>query len=302
MLTNIMTKNIYTIINIIATAIIIFLGVDTFYRVIEAGFEKPIVKESAATIKAAPKKSITPRRLSDYDVINIRSIFGKAGAGLTGTKGDISQVENLDPTSLDVILLGTVAGSDEDAYAVIEDKTKRTQDIYHIGDSIKDAVLKNIYRNKVVIRFNGKDEILLKDDKAGQKGSSSSPFPGFPGMPPQAQAEPNSGGEPVQTITLDRVELDNALSNIQEVMTQASIQPHMMDGVVDGMTITGVKAGSIFRRAGLRNGDIVKGIEGKEIRSIEDLLSIYGSLRDSESVGLQIIRRGRVRNIQLKVR
>lgn len=298
MLTDIMTKNIYTIINIIAIAVIIFLGVDTFYRVIEAGVEKPLVKQAATEVKSTPKKSINTRKLSDYEVINRRSIFGKAGAGSTGTMNDPSQVESLDPTSLDVILLGTVAGSDEDAYAVIEDKSKRTQDIYHIGDSIKDAVLKNIYRNKVVIRFNGKDEILLKDENQGQKGASSSSFPGFSGMTPP----PAAGGEPVQTITLNRTELDSALSNIQEVMTQASIQPHMQDGVVDGMTITGVKANSIFRKAGLRNGDIVKGIEGMEIKSAEDLLSIYGSLRDSESVGFQIIRRGRVRNIQLKVR
>ncbi len=301
MITNIMTKNVYTIINIIAIAIIIFLGVDTFYRVIDAGFDKPVVEQTASAAKASPQKNVVSQKLTDYEVINNRSIFGKAGIGSTGPD-NLSQVENLDPTSLDVILLGTVAGSDEDAYAVIEDKSKRTQDIYHIGDSIKDAVLKNIYRNKVVIRFNGKDEILLKDETQGQKGGFSSSSPGFSGMEPPGGAPPNMESGPTQTIMLNRTELENALSNIQEVMTQASIQPHMQDGAVDGLTITGVKAGSIFRRAGLRNGDIVKGVEGREIKNMEDLLSIYGSLKDSESVGLQIIRRGRVRNIQLKVR
>jgi general secretion pathway protein C len=301
MITNIMTKNIYTIINVIATGIIIFLGVDTFYRVIEAGFEKPAVKQPASTVKAVPQKNIVSQKLSDYEVINNRSIFGKIGAGATGPN-DPSQVENLDPTSLDVILLGTVAGDDENAYAVIEDKSKRIQDIYHIGDSIKSAVLKNIYRNKVVIRFNGKDEILLKDENQGQKGVSSSPFPGVSGMEPPGGAPAYGDGGPTQAIMLNRTELDSALSNIQEVMTQASIQPHMQDGEVDGLTITGVKAGSIFRRAGLRNGDIVKGVDGMEIKNPEDLLSLYGNLKSMDSVGLQIIRRGRVRNIILKVR
>lgn len=300
-MTDIMTKNIYTAINIIVIAVIIFLGVDTFYRVIEAGIEKPVVKQATSAVKAASQKNIVSPKLSDYEVINNRSIFGKAGAGIKGPGDDLTQVENLDPTSLDIILLGTVAGSDEDAYAIIEDKSKRTQDIYHIGDSIKSAVLKNIYRNKVVIRFNGKDEILLKDENQDQKGPSSSSLPGLSGIEPPGVGVP-SGGEPVQTITLNRTELESALSNIQEVMTQASIQPHMQDGVVDGLTITGVKAGSIFRRAGLRNGDIVKGVEGVEIKSPEDLMSLYGNLKDSESVGLQIIRRGRIRNIVLKVR
>jgi general secretion pathway protein C len=302
MMTNIMTKNVYTFINIVATAIIIFLGVDTFYRVIEAGFEKPVVKQAASLVKTTPQKNIASQRLSDYEVINTRSIFGKAGVGSKGPGDDLSQVENLDPTSLDIILLGTVTGDNENAYAVIEDKSKRTQDIYHIGDNVKSAVLKNIFRNKVVIRFNGKDEILLKDENQDQKGTSSSSFPGFSGMEPPGGTPPTGESGPTQTIMLNRTELENALSNVQEVMTQASIQPHMQDGVVDGLTITGVKAGSIFRRAGLRNGDIVKGVEGMEIKSQEDLLSLYGNLKNMESVGLQIIRRGRERNIVLKVR
>jgi general secretion pathway protein C len=301
MMTNIMTKNIYTIINFIAIGLIIFLGVDTFYRVVEAGFEKPAIKQTVSEVKEVPKKNIISQKLSDYEVINNRSIFGKAGVGLT-SPDDPSNVENLDPTSLDIILLGTVAGDNEHAYAVIEDKSKRTQDIYHIGDSVKSAVLKNIYRNKVVIRFNGKDEILLKDENEVQKGSSSSSSPGLSGIEPPGGSPPYGESGPSQTIMLNRTELDSALSNVQEVMTQASIQPHMQDGVVDGLTINGVKAGSIFRRAGLRNGDIVKGVEGMDIKNPEDLLAIYGNLRNSESVGLQIIRRGRARNIVLKVR
>jgi type II secretion system protein C len=299
MMTDIMTKKVYTVINIIAIAIIIFLGVDTFYRIVEARFEKPVIKQAVPVVKAEPRKKTVSSRLSDYEIINRRSIFGKAGTDSTGSKTDISQLENLDPTSLDVILLGTVAGSDEDAYAVIEDKSKRTQDIYHIGDSIKGAVLKNIYRNKVVIRFNGKDEVLIKDENQGQKGAPSSSFSGFSPTPPQDTASPDSS--PTQTITLNRAELDTALSNIQEVMTQASIEPHMQDGVVDAYH-NRCKGRFYFRRAGLRNGDIVKGVAGMEIKNPEDLLSLYGSLRDSESVELQIIRRGRVRNIQLRIR
>jgi general secretion pathway protein C len=101
---------------------------------------------------------------------------------------------------------------------------------------------------------------------------------------------------------LNRTELEAALSNIQEVMTQVSIQPHMQDGVIDGLAVSGVKAGSIFRRAGLSNGDIIKGIEGMEVRGPEDLLSLYSSLRERESVSYQVVRRGRERNVLLRIR
>jgi general secretion pathway protein C len=63
------------------------------------------------------------------------------------------------------------------------------------------------------------------------------------------------------------------------------------------LAITGIKAGSIFRRMGLRNGDIVKGINGNEITSPEDLISLYNDLKSESDVSLQIVRRGAERSL-----
>jgi general secretion pathway protein C len=42
-----------------------------------------------------------------------------------------------------------------------------------------------------------------------------------------------------------------------------------------------------------RNGDILTGIDGRSIHSIDDALSLYNGLKNSDGLSLQINRRGR---------
>ncbi len=292
-----MTKNIYTIIKIIAIGAVIFMGVDTFYSIIGGKLEQPDFDK--VSVVSRPLNTTRPvvRRLSDYDIINRRSLFGKTAGGPGNTEEDLAKVENLEPTSLDLVLLGTAPINHEESYAIIEDKQKRSQDIYHIGDSVKNAVIKNILRNKVVLNVNGKDEILLKDDTPAQAVDISP-------VPP-ASSSPTSQREvriPTRTITLQRSEVEKSLSNIQELLTQVSIKPHYSDGEADGLAITGIKVNSIFRKMGLRNGDIVKSVRGSEIKNAEDLISLYNDLQNDETVEIKIIRRGRERDINYRLR
>ena len=219
-----MTKNIYTIFNVLIITAIIFMGVDTFYRILEARLEQPDLEQSSVIPKPVQSKRSRIQRLSDYDIINRRSLFGKAVDALQKSEGNISEIENLEPTSLDLVLLGTVAGNHENAYAIITDKSKRSQDIYRIGDSVKNAVIQNIYRGKVVLRVNGKDEVLSMDEAQTQTTDST--------PPPVSSRTPvtQTRSVPERTITLQRSEVEESLSNIQELATQASIKPHFTDG------------------------------------------------------------------------
>jgi len=80
------------------------------------------------------------------------------------------------------------------------------------------------------------------------------------------------------------------------------ITPHQRDGVQDGLIITGIRTGSIFRRMGLRNGDIVKGVNNDSVVSNESILSIYNDLQSGEEVSLTIERMGRDRTLNYRLR
>lgn len=285
-----MTKNIYTLFNLIAIAAIIFIGIDTGYRFVEAQLEQPDFKKISVSTPKKISKRIRTQRLQDYEIINRRGIFGKT---IKDAGKDIDEVENLDTTSLNISLIGTAAmGDQKTATAVIA--VKRKQALYHVGDSVEKALIKKILRGKVVLRVNGKDEILLMEEPTTKTVNLS---------PSSSRASsPGTRPGPSRTITIKRDDIEQSLSNIQDLVTQASIKPHFTDGEVDGLSVTGVKAGSIFRKMGLRNGDIVKSVNGNDIKSPEDLLSLYSDLQAEDNISIKIIRRGRERTNNLRVR
>lgn len=86
----------------------------------------------------------------------------------------------LEATSLDLTLLGTISGGVNTQRAIIQDKRKRTQEIYYKGDAIGPALIKEILRGKVILTVRGKDEILL------MKEPKSSPAKGKRGRPSPA--------------------------------------------------------------------------------------------------------------------
>jgi general secretion pathway protein C len=85
-------------------------------------------------------------------------------------------------------------------------------------------------------------------------------------------------------------------------MTQVKIQPHMQEGRPDGLAISNIKPNSIFRRMGLRNGDILKQVEGQDIRTVDDALRLYDSMKTADRVSVVIERRGSMRTIDYSIR
>ena len=288
-----MTKFYYTIFNILALTAIIYTGIDSFYRIVKGQLQQVHIEETEMK-RNTDKNHHIKVRLTDFRAITDRNLFTKVEK--PQKEPDQSKIESLEPTSLKIALMGTIVGDRENAAAVIEDTGKRKQDLYRVGDSIQNAVLKTILRGKVVLQVGDKDEILIMEetdstgrDQENRKTESPSggELPGTltPGSPPE------------RTISVRRSDIDNAVADINDLLSQASIRPHFTDGEADGLAITGIRAGSIFRKMGLRNGDIVQGVNERDIQTPDDLISLYNDLTSDSEVSLQIKRRGRERTI-----
>lgn len=237
----------------------------------------------------------TKTRLSDYNAIDERNIFSKIK--LSALESYTPDVENLDPTSLKIRLLGTATGNQDNAVAIIEETSKRTHGLYYTGDSIQQATVKSILDRKVVLSVGGKDEILMMEETESTSSSDESPI-----TTSSAVASSAITTSLERTITIRSSDIAESLDNISELLDQASIQVHYEDGESDGLAITGIKAGSIFRKMGLRNGDIVTGVNDNEITSPEDLIDLYNDLKSESDVSLQIVRRGTERTLNYTIR
>jgi len=287
-------RKLYNIIfDIIAIAVIIYIGVDIFYRVVRTELIQVDIPEvDSRNISVDKQADIS--RLTDYQTIIDRNLFNK----VSGVPAQDADIDNLDlkSTSLKITLLGTIYSNNQNSAAVIEDTAKKTQGLYREGDSIQNAVVKSILAGKVVLRVDNHDEILTIDELKSSETVIAPPS-SVQTASVSAQAAPAATAVTERKISIKREDVEESFEDINDLISQATIQPHYTDGEADGLTVTGIKAGSIFRKMGLRNGDIVKGVNDNQIKTAEDLISMYNDLRSDSNVSLQIIRRGQETNL-----
>jgi len=104
-----------------------------------------------------------------------------------------------------------------------------------------------------------------------------------------------------KNITVNRTQIDTAVKDANTLMKQIRIRPHFKNGKPDGFRLTGIRPNSIFYNMGLKSGDIIMGVDGKDIESVDDALKFYQNLQSSSKVQLQIKRRGRLKTIDYRI-
>lgn len=278
-------KRYFTLINVLLITAAVYFGVNMFYKLSTASLDRAQISETAMnTGSAFQDEPIRP--LNDYNPIIERNLFNtKKDAG---SQPKMLDIENLKPTSLNLKLLGTVTGDRDTAYAVIQDTSQNRHDLYKTGDTIQNAILKLILREKVILQVNGKDEILEIEDVAASQQTD--------------RRHPGLHRATARNITLNRSQIESAVKNINTLMQQVRVRPHFTNGKPDGLSLTQIKPNSIFQRMGIRSGDVITGVDGKSIESVDDALKLYRSLQSSSSVKLQLKRRGRLKTIDYDIK
>ncbi len=279
-----------TIINFLLITGTAYFGVSLFYQ---TAASKLIPAYSIITTggktQSIDKESRKP--LSDYRHINERNLFRikeKPAIEKIEEKVDIAELKK---TELKLKLWGTVTGQTSETYAVIEDTKLRKQTLYRINDTIQNAVVKEIHREKVILDVDGTYEVLEMEKLVGASSSSS-----------RKASSPRQNNTPTQTnITLKRDKINTAVNDLNTLMKQIRIRPHFKDGNPDGLTISGIRSKSIFSEMGLRNGDVIVGVDGNNIESVDDALKLYENLQSATGVQVQVRRKGQLRTIDYKI-
>jgi general secretion pathway protein C len=291
-----MFKHSFTLLNLMFIGAIVYFGVNAFYLATSAKFEVPPPRQEGSP-STPPQSAERAQPLSHYAAIDTRNLFDTKATVEAPVKSSVD-VQGLEQTQLKLKLWGTVTGSPEEAYAVIEEQGQRQQNLYRIGDTIQNATVKLILREKIVLNVDGKDEVLeIEKSVKGSGGSSPAAIARAPVPPPQ-EAQPAR----TQRITLRRSQIEDAIRDVGELMSQVNIRPHFFQGKPDGMMLSRVKPNSIFMRMGLRNGDVITGVNGRSIETVDDALGFYENLKTADSVMLELKRGGRPRAIEYQIR
>ena len=149
----------------------------------------PVVPHQVVREKPAEKTRQVLQKTSNYQIIVDRNIFEAVlEQKVKLKKKEPVQVEKVpEPTTLKLILHGTVSGNDQDARAIIVDQKEKKQDIYQIGDAVQSALITAIERGKVVLEVNGKKQLLLIKDREGGGGGRGGNGGGVSGSVPRSR-------------------------------------------------------------------------------------------------------------------
>ena len=276
-------KRYFTVINLILVALVIHYGVNSIYKIAVSKLDVTVIA-TATGKQASPVESEAIRPMAYYQPILQRHLFGKEPE--TAPEPEQIQIDTLKQTELKLKLWGTVIGGDNRTYAVIE-ADRAGQNLYQAGDTIQNATIKLILREKVVLNVNSSDEILEMEKLLAATGA----------RPNQIRtALPGS-----QNIAIKRSQIEGAVQNPNQLLQEVRIRPHFEKGKLDGLTITAIKPDSIFRKMGLVSGDILTSVDGQKIESMNDALKLYETIKSAPTVKLDIKRRGRMQTIEYNI-
>jgi general secretion pathway protein C len=232
--------------------------------------------------------------LQDYAIITERNLFGGSSQGLSEVQAEKVDIEGMPVAvqSLGLKLVGTVvANKPEESSAIIEDLTSRKQEVYREGDEVKNTRIKRILRHNVIINTGRRDEVLTMLTEESTERSSA------PTRPTRGRPAPSN----TSSIQLDREELESQMADLNELMQQVRIRPFMEGRNPAGFLVSNIKPGSLFSKMGLRNGDVIQGVNGESITTPDQAIELYESLMEGGAIDLDIKRGRRTQKLQYAV-
>lgn len=227
------------------------------------------------------------------------------------------KLEEVVISPLNINLLGTIVGeTPEDSFAILKDSRGKSG-IYVIGDSCEEGVtITAIEEDKIILKRGNKLEtvFLYEQGENKEQTTAGTKLPGRGVNRRKRNPAPYRGRRrsKINNITvvqegedqyvIDGDDLNKITEDMGTILTQARIVPYLKDGETQGYKIFAVRPGSIFEKIGLKNGDVIKMVNGMEIKSPQEALDLFRQLRDETEFEIVVERRGQTKTLRYTIR
>jgi general secretion pathway protein C len=267
-------------------AILIYQAVGIFYKVLTIKIVQ-LKPATAAAIKAPDAVTAVRESADVYRVIPERNLFGTTNK----TIAEIQEAKPTTPAKQDVAILidlkGTVAGGSGYGFAIVEDKKTKKQSLVKTGDLLAGGKVVRINRNSI--------DLLVDNQERNVKMAESKESPILPPPPGGADAPPPAPQS--DSVVLNRSEVNAGFQDMGSMLRQAQIRPYFNAGSPDGFMISSIREGSLYQKMGIANGDIIQGINGNPIRTADDMVKLYNTMKSGSNVALSVKRRGKAETL-----
>lgn len=260
-------------------------------------------KESIVLSKVATQQ-LSPSSINDNEITAIKNnnIF-KTSSGASSTPL-VSKTKKFTPekckratrpTSLPVKLINTVVLQDS-IKSVASVQVRGKLESFREGENIQSmAKIDKITRLELIIKNlkSGECEVI-RNDKVPRTTT-----PKISVMSPSQSRRYKRNQKKVKGITNDgnnfkikKALLNDQLKDLSALLTQArAIKIENPDGTLS-FKIVEIEPGSIFSTLGIQNEDVITHIGGDPIRSMNEIMSLFGKLRNLSSLQLRVNRMG----------
>jgi general secretion pathway protein C len=127
-----------------------------------------------------------------------------------------------------------------------------------------------------------------------------------PGPVAAGDAELGTFGDTIRATGPNSFEIaqgdfEATLANLATISTQARAVPAMENGRSIGFKMFAIRQGSVFSKLGLKDGDVIRRINGYDMNSPEQALTLYARLKTARQFNIDIQRDGQNKTLDYSV-
>lgn len=265
--------------------LLLFLIVQTYSGILQtstklAEFDNKI---AAALQSQSPETLATSTERRKYSEISDRAVFGAVGVRASPIVTPVPTARAAVNTAL--TLIGTFLQDRSAPYAIIEEQKKKTQDIFVLNETVFDeAKLVAIYPDRVELNRNGQIEVLSLD------------------LTPDRPSDGGAAAPGEEEFVVDEAELNRALENLPLLLTQARAVPYFKEGRAVGLRLFAIRAGSLFEKLGLQNGDVLKTVNANSLADLSQAMQLFQKLKEERSIALVLERNSSEKTFRYQIR
>jgi len=300
---------------VIKLALVLILGYVVIRTVLMPEHTGEIFEPSSAVgtdhITAVGPTSSLETPVEDYSAIVEQDIFGSSSRTKKSLQGDNGVGPALSAEKeLGIVLLGTVAGSPEISRAIIKDIKTNKLSLYKTGDTVatpswkgsSTAHIESIEKDVVVLLHQGQRKIL---DLGTRESAARYPVDKQHDADNAQAALSNNVVQAVETNPPSQFHTSAGAKlrdDIEIMLTKAVIEPYTIDGQVEGLKITGLENIRGAEELGLKNGDIIRTVNGHRLNSKQKAYQIFKKARSQAAANIELLRDNETKMLSFSLR
>ncbi len=179
-------------------------------------------------------------------------------------------------------LKGTFFTESPNPLAIIEHSDNGQVMMYELGDDIAGLRIVSISRGEIKLRLEGR-EYTLSFPYGGMRHTEK---------PYDETDKWYNVSRQGDVVTIDKATVTGAILRARDIMQDLKASPYSQDGKRAGIAITSLNEVGILEEIGIKEGDIIKRVNGFILNSPFQVFNAYRNLKNKQEIKVEIVRQG----------